>query len=91
MVEPEIFEQVYEKEIRKCVHIGLLCVQEAANDRPSVATVCSMLSSEIADIPEPKQPAFITRNGGVSEAESSENSDRKASINEVTISDVSGR
>jgi len=67
-----------------------LCVQEAANDRPSVSTVCSMLSSEIADIPEPKQPAFISRNN-VPEAESSENSDLKDSINNVTITDVTGR
>lgn len=65
-------------------------MQEAANDRPSVPTVCSMLSSEIVDIPEPKQPAFITRNG-VSEAESSENSDLKASINDVSITEVTGR
>ncbi|XP_010492578.1 PREDICTED: G-type lectin S-receptor-like serine/threonine-protein kinase At1g11300 [Camelina sativa] len=90
LVDPEIFDQLYEKEIRKCVHIGLLCVQEAANDRPSVSTVCSMLSSEIVDIPEPKQPAFISRNG-VPEAESSENSDPHASINNVTITDVTGR
>lgn len=85
-----IFEQVFEKEIKKCVHIALLCVQEAANDRPSVATMCSMLSSEIVDIPEPKQPAFITRNVVASEeAGSSENSEPKASINNVTITDVS--
>lgn len=85
LVDPEIFDTLYEKEIRKCVHIGLLCVQEAANRRPSVATVCSMLSSEVADIPEPRHPAFVSRNG-VSEAESSE-----ASNNNVTITDVSGR
>ncbi|WZZ11289.1 hypothetical protein YC2023_097210 [Brassica napus] len=92
LVDPVIFEQVFEKEIKKCVHIALLCVQEAANDRPSVATMCSMLSSEIVDIPEPKQPAFITRNVVASEeAGSSGNSEPKASINNVTITDVSGR
>ncbi|KAG2332697.1 hypothetical protein Bca52824_003877 [Brassica carinata] len=85
LVDPEIFDTLFEKEMRKCVHIGLLCVQEAANRRPSVATVCSMLSSEVADIPEPRHPAFVSRNG-VSEAESSE-----ASNNNVTITDVSGR
>lgn len=86
-----IFEQVFEKEIKKCVHIALLCVQESANDRPSVATMCSMLSSETVDIPEPKQPAFISTNIPAPEAESSENSEPKASINNVTITDVSGR
>ncbi|CAH2038277.1 unnamed protein product [Thlaspi arvense] len=90
LVDPEIFDPLFETEIQKCIHIGLLCVQEAANKRPSVATVCSMLSSEIADIPQPKKPAFLSRNGA-SEAESSENSDLKASVNSVTITDVSGR
>ncbi|CAE5957182.1 unnamed protein product [Arabidopsis arenosa] len=90
LVDPEIFDQIFEKEIRKCVHIALLCVQDAANDRPSVSTVCLMLSSEVADIPEPKQPAFMPRNA-VLEAEFSESSDLKASINNVTITDVSGR
>ncbi|VVA99854.1 unnamed protein product [Arabis nemorensis] len=90
LVDPEIFDQLFEKEIRKCIHIGLLCGQEAANDRPSVAMVCSMLSSEIVDIPKPKRPSFVSRNG-VSEAETSENSDQKASINNVTITDVTGR
>ncbi|CAN8294256.1 unnamed protein product [Cochlearia groenlandica] len=88
LVDPEIFDRHHEKELRKCIHIGLLCVQEAANDRPSVSTVCSMLSSEIVDIPEPKQPAFVSRNG-VSEAENC--CDFKDSINNVTITDVSGR
>ncbi|XP_010458518.1 PREDICTED: G-type lectin S-receptor-like serine/threonine-protein kinase At1g11300 [Camelina sativa] len=90
LVDPEIFDQLYEKEIRKCIHIGLLCVQDAANDRPSVSTVCSMLSSEFADISEPKQPAFMPRNR-MFEGESSESSDLKASINNVTITDVSER
>ncbi|ESQ52204.1 hypothetical protein EUTSA_v10017759mg, partial [Eutrema salsugineum] len=89
LVDPEIFDPLFEKEICKCVHIGLLCVQEAANRRPSVATVCSMLSSEIAVLPKPKHPAFTLRDG-VSEAESSENIDFNASINDVTITDVSG-
>ncbi|KAJ4899611.1 Receptor-like serine/threonine-protein kinase [Raphanus sativus] len=62
LVDPVIFDQVFEKEIKKCVHIALLCVQESANDRPSVATMCSMLSSETVDIPEAKQPAFISTN-----------------------------
>ncbi|KAJ0248141.1 G-type lectin S-receptor-like serine/threonine-protein kinase [Hirschfeldia incana] len=91
MVDPVIYDKVFEKEIKKCVHIALLCVQESANDRPSVATMCSMLSSEIVDIPEPKQPAFISRDVTAPEAESSENSEPKASINNVTITDVSGR
>ncbi|PPD81874.1 hypothetical protein GOBAR_DD21202 [Gossypium barbadense] len=48
-----------EKEIWRCIHVGLLCVQEFAKDRPTMPTVVSMLNSEISDLSTPKQPAFI--------------------------------
>nr|KJB12757.1 hypothetical protein B456_002G035100 [Gossypium raimondii] len=46
------------KEILRCIHVGLLCVQEYAKDRPTISTVISMLNSEISDLNTPKQPAF---------------------------------
>jgi len=42
----------------RCVHIGLLCVQELVRDRPIMATVISMLHIEIMDIYPPSQPAY---------------------------------
>ncbi|TYG81861.1 hypothetical protein ES288_D01G039300v1 [Gossypium darwinii] len=47
-----------EKEIWRCIHIGLLCVQEFAKDRPTMPTIASMLNNEISDPNTPKQPAF---------------------------------
>ncbi|PPD81868.1 hypothetical protein GOBAR_DD21196 [Gossypium barbadense] len=47
-----------EKEIWRCIHVGLLCVQEYTKDRPTISTVISMLNSEISDLNTPKQPAF---------------------------------
>ncbi|MBA0638426.1 hypothetical protein Godav_022246, partial [Gossypium davidsonii] len=47
-----------EKEIWRCIHVGLLCVQECAKDRPTMPTVVSMLNCEISDLNTPKQPAF---------------------------------
>ncbi|KAL1569233.1 G-type lectin S-receptor-like serine/threonine-protein kinase0 [Salvia divinorum] len=41
-------------------NVGLLCVQENPNDRPNMSSVVSMLSSEIAALPQPKKPAFST-------------------------------
>nr|KJB12754.1 hypothetical protein B456_002G034800 [Gossypium raimondii] len=57
------------KEIWRCIHVGLLCVQEYAKDRPTIclllfqcsyymSTIVSMLNSEISDLNTPKQPAF---------------------------------
>ena len=45
-------------EIVKCIHIGLLCVEENPQDRPTTSTVVVMLGSESIALPEPKHPAF---------------------------------
>ncbi|RZC53474.1 hypothetical protein C5167_012324 [Papaver somniferum] len=44
-------------EVMKCLHVALLCVQNRAVDRPSMAEVDLMLSSE-TDRPSPKEPPF---------------------------------
>ncbi|XP_047314300.1 cysteine-rich receptor-like protein kinase 7 [Impatiens glandulifera] len=46
------------QEVLRCIHIGLLCVQEHAMDRPTMSDVAFMLCKEMA-LPSPKQPAFI--------------------------------
>ncbi|XP_031254255.1 putative receptor-like protein kinase At4g00960 [Pistacia vera] len=46
-------------EMLKCIHIGLLCVQENVNDRPYMASVVHMLNSEILTLPEPSKPGSL--------------------------------
>ncbi|KAK4439300.1 Cysteine-rich receptor-like protein kinase [Sesamum alatum] len=46
------------REILRCIHIGLLCVQENASDRPTMASVALMLSSFSLTLGVPSQPAF---------------------------------
>ncbi|KAG2712314.1 hypothetical protein I3760_04G119600 [Carya illinoinensis] len=55
----------------KCVNIAFLCVQEDPNDRPHMSNIITMLDSEIATVPTPRQPAFILRKGLSSTASSS--------------------
>lgn len=43
----------------RCVHIGLLCVQKNAADRPTMASVVVMLSSVTVTMPVPSEPAFF--------------------------------
>ncbi|PWA64129.1 hypothetical protein CTI12_AA348100 [Artemisia annua] len=47
------------KEVMTCIHVGLLCVQDQAMDRPTMSEVISMLTNENMHLPEPKQPAFF--------------------------------
>jgi hypothetical protein len=45
-----------------CMQIALLCVQENANDRPSMLEVSSMLKNEIAALTIPKKASFLKEN-----------------------------
>ncbi|KAK1365141.1 Receptor-like serine/threonine-protein kinase [Heracleum sosnowskyi] len=45
-------------EVFRAIQIGLLCVQQYPADRPTMATVVLMLTSEIP-LPQPKQPGFF--------------------------------
>lgn len=61
IIDPVISNPAFRKDIERCIQVGLLCVQEYVKDRPSIATVLSMLSSEIMDLPCPKEPGFSRR------------------------------
>lgn len=48
-------------EVLRCLHVGLLCVQQYPDDRPTMKSVILMLESHIA-VAEPKEPGFLSRN-----------------------------
>ncbi|KAM6562825.1 hypothetical protein CsatB_022823 [Cannabis sativa] len=73
----------------RCITVGFLCVQEYAIDRPTMSEVVLMLSNE-ANLPNPKQPAFILkRNSSLNTGLST--SDGLNSINDVTCTVVEAR
>nr|POE57900.1 cysteine-rich receptor-like protein kinase 29 [Quercus suber] len=91
-------------EIMRCIHIGLLCVQENVVDRPTMASVVLMLNSVSITLPIPSKPAFFMNIGielniclqgehdsRVTESDQSESSFVQASINEVSITELSPR
>ncbi|KAI5330974.1 hypothetical protein L3X38_021100 [Prunus dulcis] len=52
-------------EMMRCIHIGLLCVQENVASRPSMASVVSMLNSHSVTLSLPSRPAyFLQYNSG---------------------------
>ncbi|KAJ4964968.1 hypothetical protein NE237_016817 [Protea cynaroides] len=90
LMDPSLKETCNSSEVLKSIHVGLLCVQEDAIDRPTVASVLVMLASEIATLPSPKRPAgFIKRS--LSSIESSSWGPPSCSLNEVTVSLIEGR
>ncbi|XP_024196128.1 G-type lectin S-receptor-like serine/threonine-protein kinase At1g61500 [Rosa chinensis] len=75
-------------EVFKCVHIGLLCVQDNAVDRPTIADIALMLTSE-KDGPQPKMPVFTIQNSAYHPQPHFENTN--SSKNEASITMIEGR
>ncbi|KAH6758341.1 hypothetical protein C2S51_018576 [Perilla frutescens var. frutescens] len=46
------------RDMLRCMHVGLLCVQENAANRPTMASVTLMLSSSTMTLQVPSEPAF---------------------------------
>ncbi|XP_061341170.1 G-type lectin S-receptor-like serine/threonine-protein kinase At4g27290 [Gastrolobium bilobum] len=46
-------------EVMRCIHVGLLCVQQRSEDRPDMSSVVLMLNGEKL-LPKPKFPGFYT-------------------------------
>ncbi|GMY12670.1 G-type lectin S-receptor-like serine/threonine-protein kinase At1g11330 [Fagus crenata] len=90
LIDPMISEPCFEMEILRCIHVGLLCVQELAKDRPIAYVVVSMLKSEIVDLPRPNKPAFIERQIAL-DIESSQRNQKICSVDNVAITTVQRR
>ncbi|XP_027364918.1 putative receptor-like protein kinase At4g00960 isoform X1 [Abrus precatorius] len=78
-----------QNEMMRCIHIGLLCVQENVADRPTMATIALMLNSHSLSLPVPSEPAFFMDRDEYSSrpSESPIKSD-KESVNEVSITEL---
>ncbi|CBI18761.3 unnamed protein product, partial [Vitis vinifera] len=88
-IDGRISEECYQEEILRCMHVGLLCVQELAKDRPSISIVVSMLCSEIAHLPSSKPPAYSERQI-IIDTEFSRRQNL-CSVNQVTVTNVHAR
>ncbi|CAN6921732.1 unnamed protein product [Brassica oleracea] len=60
-VDPVIGDNYDKYEFIRCVHIGLLCVQENPTDRPSMFTIFQMLTNTSITLPVPQPPRFFFR------------------------------
>ncbi|KAI4312091.1 hypothetical protein MLD38_036943 [Melastoma candidum] len=99
IVDPAV-SSVYSANILRCIHIGLLCVQETAADRPEMASVIRWFDHHSVALPVPTQPAFFTTTSssenipskhdstfGTTEANHSRNNAGTSSINIASITE----
>ncbi|XP_022876888.1 G-type lectin S-receptor-like serine/threonine-protein kinase At4g27290 [Olea europaea var. sylvestris] len=72
-------------EVLRLIHVGLLCVQQCPDDRPSIASVVAMLGNDAA-LPQANQPGFFAgRDVSIGKSINS------CSSNEITITQLEAR
>ncbi|XP_021293793.1 cysteine-rich receptor-like protein kinase 10 isoform X2 [Herrania umbratica] len=82
-------------EVIRCIHIGLLCVQEDPAERPTMAAIVLMLNSYSVTLQAPQAPATFSiprsESNFLTNEEGSDQSASKSipfSVNEASISDL---
>ncbi|KAI3824731.1 hypothetical protein L1987_06202 [Smallanthus sonchifolius] len=83
LLDPALAESCNSIEVLRCMIVGLLCVQEDPQDRPTMTNVLLMLGMDIENLPDPKEPAFVSKTSVHSSSESE--------INQLTITEQEGR
>ncbi|KAK4389158.1 G-type lectin S-receptor-like serine/threonine-protein kinase [Sesamum angolense] len=87
IMDPALRASCIADQVQRCIHVGLLCVENHAVDRPTIEDVISMLKNETTSLPMLKNPAFIAGNGIFDEMEIS-TSEKLSSANEFTITRI---
>ncbi|XP_019057218.1 PREDICTED: cysteine-rich receptor-like protein kinase 24 [Tarenaya hassleriana] len=95
LVDPTIGKNYDTDEAIRCIHIGLLCVQQDPADRPSLSNLLQMLTTSTVTLPVPRPPGFflgdrLEPNPLVGESDITSKS-IPCSIDEATITDLSPR
>ncbi|KAK6264844.1 hypothetical protein SCA6_020278 [Theobroma cacao] len=85
MIDPFMEKPVSTLEVLRCIQVGLLCVQQRPEDRPTMSSVLLMLDSENPSLPQPKQPGFYTERF-FTETDTSSTGKMPCNSNEITIS-----
>jgi len=91
-------------EMIRCIHIGLLCIQENVADRPTIALIVLMLNSLSLPLATPSKPTIFMHCGmnlempvlqensssfiATTESNKSKNKSIPASVNETSITEV---
>ncbi|GLT43898.1 hypothetical protein SLA2020_178240 [Shorea laevis] len=87
LIDEALADSFSSTEVKRCIQVALLCVQDHAENRPTMAEVISMLSSE-TELLQPKEPTFTFHNPSKFDQP---NDNNPCSICEITMSVAEGR
>ncbi|EYU30747.1 hypothetical protein MIMGU_mgv1a025084mg, partial [Erythranthe guttata] len=60
LMDPCYKDSFDESQVKRCIQVGLLCVQKQAQERPVMPTVLLMLSTDDTKFPPPNEPGFFS-------------------------------
>lgn len=89
LVDPLIRDSCQVEEVSRCIHVGLLCVQDQAKDRPSMSSVVMMLEWRAITHPMPNEPIFAMDKSP--HKKKSPKYDQEDASNDVSITLLTGR
>lgn len=85
LIDPSMGSDFSLEEVFRCMNIGLLCVQENPEARPTMLSVVLMLSNQKdSSFQEPEEPGFVARKD-MSYPHSSSSPLDSASVNEISF------
>ncbi|KAF2610475.1 hypothetical protein F2Q70_00009216 [Brassica cretica] len=58
LLDPAFGQRYQSEEVRRCIHIALLCVQKDSGDRPMMSKIILLLSSSKITLQRPHAPGF---------------------------------
>lgn len=86
MIDPILIRESGQAEdIKRCIHIGLLCVQETAACRPTMTEVVLRLEGCSQILSSPSKPAYFM---GISSDEQSVSTKEKILVSRINDSDT---
>ena len=98
LLDPTLRASYTPNEVIRCIHIGLLCVQEDPAARPTMASIVLMLESYSVTLPAPEQPAFFLHsvtdsNMPIKGLQSDQHTTKSTamSVNEMSFSEIDPR
>ncbi|KAJ4726087.1 Receptor protein kinase [Melia azedarach] len=89
LMDPVLQNEASFPMLMRYINVALLCVQENAEDRPTMSEVLSMLTNELVNLNPPRQPAFSYLRSVTNLLTS--RLPEPCSVNDVTISVTDGR
>nr|CAB3485868.1 unnamed protein product [Digitaria exilis] len=88
LVDLSVKENCPLDEVSRCIHIGLLCVQDSPDCRPLMAEVVSMLENKTIQLPTPTCPVYFASR----DAETGrDGNSRVLSLNVTSFTELEGR